>query len=194
MQVPVVNLLWDRAHPCQALADLLTLREAWGPAIGGRTVAYVGDHNNMSTSLAKGCVMAGMSIRLASPLGYGPTDDVLGALEALASVAGRGGTVSTTADPVQAVNGADAVYTDVWVSMGQEAEAAQRRQDFTGFTVDESLMAHAGEGALVLHCMPAHRGEEITDGVLESPANRVWRQAFHRRTAIRGLFAWVVGT
>jgi ornithine carbamoyltransferase len=193
MDVPVVNLLSDRAHPCQALADLLTLREEFGASLVGRTLAYVGDHNNMSTSLAKACVMAGMSVWIASPDGYGPPPADLDVIGALAAGAGRGGSVSATADAVQAVSGADAVYTDVWTSMGQEAEAPQRRKDFAGYTVDEALVAHAAPGALVLHCMPAHRGEEISDGALESAASRVWRQAFHRRTAMRGLFAWLAG-
>jgi ornithine carbamoyltransferase len=191
--VPVVNLLSDRAHPCQALADLLTLREEFGPALGGRTIAYVGDHNNMSTSLAKACVTAGMAVRLACPDGYGPPAADLDAIGALAVAAGRGGSVSASADPVQAVTGADAVYTDVWTSMGQEAEAAQRRKDFAGFTVDEALVSHLAPGGVVLHCMPAHRDEEITDGALEAANSRVWRQAFHRRTAMRGLFAWMAG-
>jgi ornithine carbamoyltransferase len=194
MDVPVVNLLSDRSHPCQALADMLTLREAWGaPSLAGRTIAYVGDHNNMSTSLAKACVMAGMTVRLACPAGHGPSEAEVGAISTVAAIAGRGGAVSATTDPVQGVTGADAVYTDVWTSMGQEAQADRRREDFAGFTVDEALVAHAAPGALVLHCMPAHRGEEISDGVVESPASRVWRQAFHRRTAMRGLFAWMAG-
>ena len=186
MAVPVLNLLSDRAHPCQALADLLTLRQHFGE-LGGQTVAYVGDANNVWRSLALACAMSGVRLRTASPEGYGPDPDDVGV------VAGAGGEVEWTTDPMEAVAGADAVYTDVWVSMGQEAEAEQRRQSFSGFTVDDALLRAAGPGAVVLHCLPAHRGEEITASVVDGPRSRVWRQAAHRRTAMRGILSWLVG-
>ena len=178
MDVSVVNLLSDEGHPCQALADVLTLRQAFGPDLSGRTIAYVGDGNNVARSLALAASMAGADFRIATPPGY-----ELAGVEGI--VAGH--------DPAAAVDGADAVYTDAWASMGQEAEAAARRRAFAGFTVDEALMARAGPDAIFLHCLPAHRGEEVTDAVLESPASRVWPQAANRLTAMRGLLQWLLG-
>jgi len=191
-EVPVVNLLSDGAHPCQAVADVITMREVIGP-LAGRTLAYVGDANNMARSLAKAALLEGMEVRLASPAGYAFSPDELAALQAFADGTGRGGSVQLTDDPAQAVKGAAALYTDVWTSMGQEEERAQRLAAFAGYTIDEALVEHAGPDAVVLHCLPAHRGEEITDGVLEGPRSVVWRQAAHRRTAMRGILAWVVG-
>jgi ornithine carbamoyltransferase len=184
--VPVVNLLSDVAHPCQALADLLTLRQVFGD-VEGRTVAYVGDANNVWRSLALAAAMAGIRLRTASPEGYGPDADDL------ARVAGLGGDVEVTSDPDEAATGADAIYTDVWTSMGQEEEAELRRQAFAGFTVDEDLLRRAAPGAVVLHCLPAHRGEEISAAVLEGPSSVVWRQAANRRHAMRGLLGWLLG-
>jgi ornithine carbamoyltransferase len=184
--VPVVNLLSDRAHPCQALADLLTLRQIFGD-LGGRTLAYVGDANNMWSSLALATAMAGMHLRTAAPDGYGPDDDEL------ERVARLGGDVEVTEDPAEAVSGADVVYTDVWTSMGQEAEAEVRRTAFSGFTVDEELLVRAAPEAVVLHCLPAHRGEEISAAVLDGPRSRVWQQATNRMHAMRGLLAWLLG-
>jgi ornithine carbamoyltransferase len=157
----------------------------------GRRLAYVGDTNNMCRSLAKAGVMAGMEVRIASPAGFGPDAVELAALAALAERAGRGGTVVATEDPREGVAGADAVYTDVWTSMGQEAEAEARRRSFAGFTVDDALLAQARPDVKVLHCLPAHRGEEISTAVVDGPHSVVWRQAAHRRTAMRGLFAWL---
>ena len=183
--VPIVNLLSDRAHPCQALADLLTLRQQFGE-LAGRTVAYVGDANNVWRSLAIACAMTGVRLRTAAPEGYGPDpDDVALVVEA-------GGELELTSEPVEAVAGVDAVYTDVWVSMGQEEEAALRRRAFAGFTVDADLLAAAPD-AVVLHCLPAHRGEEIAADVLEGPRSLVWRQAANRMHAMRGLLAWIAG-
>lgn len=182
--VPVVNLLSDRAHPCQALADLLTLQQCLGD-LAGRTVAYVGDANNVWRSLAVGCAMAGIRLRTAAPDGYGPDPDDA------ALVVAAGGEVELLGDPAEAVAGADAVYTDVWTSMGQEAEAAQRRRAFAGFTLDADLLASAPD-ALVLHCLPAHRGEEITAEVLEGPRSVVWQQAANRMHAMRGLLSWAL--
>ena len=184
--VPVVNLLSDRAHPCQVIADLLTLRQVFGD-LGGRTLAYVGDANNVWRSLALGAAMTGMALRTAAPDGYGPDPDDL------ARVARLGGDVEVTEDPAEAVAGADAVYTDVWTSMGQEEEAALRRKAFSGFTVDDDLVSRAAPDAVVLHCLPAHRGEEISAAALEGPRSRVWQQATNRMHAMRGLLGWLLG-
>ncbi|CAN5145907.1 hypothetical protein BH18ACT4_BH18ACT4_13880 [soil metagenome] len=150
--VPVVNLLSDRAHPCQALADLLTMRQEWG-ALAGRTVTWVGDFNNAARSLARGAAMCGMAVRVASPPGYGPTADDVARL----SVTG-GHEPACFGDPVEAAAGADAVLTDVWASMGQEDEIDVRLRAFEGFTVDRSVMTAAAPDAVFLHCLPVHRG------------------------------------
>jgi ornithine carbamoyltransferase len=191
--VPVVNLLSDAAHPCQAVADVLTMREVLGP-LAGRSLAYIGDANNMARSLGKAALLEGMEVRVASPAGYAFTIAELSALQAFADAAGRGGTVQMSDDPQQAVKGASALYTDVWTSMGQEEERAARLAAFAGFTIDDQLVEAAGADAVVLHCLPAHRGEEITDSVLEGPRSVVWRQAAHRRTAMRGILSWAVET
>jgi ornithine carbamoyltransferase len=189
--VPVVNLLCDTAHPCQAVADVLTMREALGP-LAGRVLAYVGDANNMARSLAEAGLLEGMDVRVASPAAYTFSGDELAALQAFADRIGRGGSVQMTDDPDQAVKGAAVLYTDVWTSMGQEEERAARLAAFTGYTVDAALVEQAAADAVVLHCLPAHRGEEITDEVLEGPRSLVWREAAHRRTAMRGILAWVL--
>ncbi len=185
--VPVVNLLSDVAHPCQALADLLTLRQELGESLSGRTVAYVGDANNVWRSLAVAAAMVGLATTVASPKGYGPSDDDVQRIREL------GGELTVTEEPMEAVRGVDAVYTDVWTSMGQEEEDAARRAAFAGFTVDEALMAHAAPGAVVLHCLPAHRGDEISTEVMDGPRSVVWRQAANRMHAMRGLLAWLKG-
>ena len=190
--VPVVNLLSDEAHPCQAVADVLTMREALGP-LGGRTLAYVGDANNMARSLAKAALLEGMEVRVASPSGYTFSAAELSALQAFADAAGRGGAVQLSDEPAQAVKGASALYTDVWTSMGQEEERAKRLAAFAGYTIDEALVEQAAPDAVVLHCLPAHRGEEISEAVLEGPHSVVWKQAAHRRTAMRGVLSWAVG-
>ncbi len=184
--VPVVNLLSDRAHPLQAIADLLTLRQEWG-GLAGRTVAYVGDGNNVCHSLMIAGAMAGVAVRVASPPGFAPAG------EAIARAERVGASVVVTHDPAEAVDGADAVYTDVWASMGQETEAAERRQRFAAFTVDEALLELAAPGAVFLHCLPAHRGEEVTSAVIDGPRSRVWPQAANRMHAARGLLAWLLG-
>jgi len=184
--VPVVNLLSDRAHPCQALADLLTLRQRFGAeGARDRPVAYVGDANNVWRSLALAASMAGIPTRVASPDGYGPSD------EDVARVRSFGGALTVTDDPAEAADGAGALYTDVWTSMGQEDETAARTAAFAGFRVDEALVARAAPDALVLHCLPAHRGEEISAGVVDGPRSVVWQQAANRMHAMRGLLAWV---
>ena len=182
--VPVVNLLSDRAHPLQALADLLTVQEVFG-SLAGRTVAYVGDANNVASSLALGAGLTGTAFRIASPRGYGFGEDHLARLRA------AGAEVDSFDDPTEAVRGADAVYTDVWTSMGQEDEAAQRRQDFSGFTVTPELMDAAAPHAVFLHCLPACRGEEVAATVIDGPRSRVWQQAANRMHAARGLFWWL---
>jgi ornithine carbamoyltransferase len=190
--VPVVNLLSDAAHPCQAVADMLTLREAIGdPA--QRVVTYVGDANNMARSLTKAAVLEGMQVRIASPANYAFDPSELSALQAFADAAGRGGTVQSTEDPRQAATGASAIYTDVWTSMGQEDERAVRLAAFSGYTVDDSLVSLAEPDVAVLHCLPAHRGEEISESVLEGPHSWVWRQAANRRVAMRGILSWAIG-
>jgi ornithine carbamoyltransferase len=186
--VPVINLLSDRAHPCQALADLLTLRQVFGAdTLAERTIAYIGDANNVWRSLAVAASMSGIATRVASPGGFGPTP------EDVETVTSFGGSLLVTDDPVEAAEGADALYTDVWTSMGQEAEAELRRQAFAGFMVDEALLARAADHAVVLHCLPAHRGEEISAGVVDGPHSVVWAQAANRMHAMRGLLAWVKG-
>lgn len=183
--VPVVNLLSDVAHPCQALADLLTLRHEFGASLEDRTVAYIGDANNVWLSLALAGAMVGLTVNVAAPKGYGPTDADLERIRAL------GGAGLVTEDPAEAAAGADAVYTDVWTSMGQEEESGARLQAFAGFTVDEALMKQAAPEAIVLHCLPAHRGEEITAEVVDGPQSRIWPQAANRMHAVRGLLAWL---
>ena len=175
--VPVVNLLSDDAHPCQALADALTLRQHFG-RLQGLTVAYVGDGNNVCRSLTKAAVLLGMTMRVATPPGYEPPP-----------LAG----VEVVNDPAVAVAGADAVYTDVWASMGQEAEVDLRRRAFAGFTVDSALMAAASPHAVFLHCLPAHRGEEVAADVIDGPQSVVWQQAANRAHAHRGLLMWLYG-
>lgn len=180
--VPVVNLLSDLAHPVQALADLLTLRQHFG-RLEGLTVAYVGDPNNVSRSLAFGAALTGMTFRLASPAGYPCPEVDIDHARAL------GGTIESTDRPEEAVTGADVVYTDVWASMGKEDEAESRRRAFEGYTVDERLLSLAADGAVFLHCLPAHRGEEVSAGVLESKRSLVWPQAANRMHTMRGLLA-----
>ncbi len=186
--VPVVNMLSDDGHPLQALADVLTLAGEFGgvDALAGRRIAYVGDGNNVARSLAMACGMVGMEVSIATPVGYelSPSD--------LARVRAAGVDPLCTNDPVLAIEGADAVYTDVWASMGQESEAASRRAAFAGFTVDDALMAKASDDAVFLHCLPAHRGEEVSAEVLEGLQSRVWPQAANRMHAARGALVWLM--
>lgn len=186
VDVPVVNLLSDDGHPMQALADVLTLRQLYGK-VEGRTVAYLGDGNNVCRSLAMAVGMLGGAVRIGTPGGFELPESDLARIRAL------GIEPVLTTDPHEAVTGADVVYTDVWASMGQEDEAAQRRERFAGYTIDEPLMAAAGPEAVLLHCLPAHRGEEVTHEVLEGPRSRVWQQATNRMHAARGLLAWIMG-
>jgi len=183
--VPIVNMLSDDAHPLQALADLLTMRREFGE-LAGRTVAYVGDANNVARSLALGAGLSGMHFRIASPIGYGFSD------RDADRIATAGVEIEVVDRPEDAVAGADAVYADTWTSMGQEAEAEQRRRAFEGFQVDERLMELAGVDAIFLHCLPAHRNEEVTDAVLDGPRSRIWAQATNRMHAARGAMAWLM--
>ncbi len=174
--VPVVNALTDLEHPCQALADVLTLRQHLGD-VRGRTLAFVGDGNNVCHSLLLTGALAGMHVRVATPPGYGPDPEIVAAATSIA--AETRGSVSIGTDPAAAVERADAVYTDAWTSMGAEAEADLRRLRFGGYRVDEHLLSGAPQ-ALVMHCLPAHRGEEITDDVLDGPRSVVLDQAENR--------------
>jgi ornithine carbamoyltransferase len=185
--VPVINLLSDIGHPVQALADLLTLRQRFH-SLAGKTVAWVGDGNNVCQSLMIGAAMLGMHVRVATPEGYEPSS------LAVERARDHGAQVLITPDPSEAVAVADAVCTDVWASMGQEDEADRRRQAFARYTVTEKLMAEANPDAVFLHCLPAHRGEEVEAAVIDGPASLVWPQAANRLHTMRGLLLWLFGS
>ena len=184
--VPVVNLLSDAAHPLQAIADILTVRGEFGIDLGGLVLAYVGDANNVAASLVLAASASGMEVRVACPTGYGFDEAQTSRLSA------SGCHPRVGERPEDAVAGAHVVYTDVWTSMGQEAEKAQRLKAFAGYTVDERLMARADDAAMFLHCLPAHRGHEVSGAVIDGPASRVWTQAANRMHAARGLLAWLL--
>ena len=188
-QLHVINALTDEEHPCQALADAFTLRERWGDC-RGRTVAFVGDGNNVATSLAHVTSMMGITLHVASPAGYELPDQVI---EAAARIARDGADVRRFADPRQAVAGVDAVYTDVWTSMGEEAEADDRRRTFAPYQVNSSLMSAANSNALFMHCLPAHRGEEVASEVIDSPASVVFDQAENRLHTQKALLQLLIG-
>ncbi len=175
--VPVINGLTDELHPCQALADLMTVRQEFG-GLRGRRIAYIGDGNNVAHSLMLACARAGVDFSIASPPGYEVAGKYLDLAARLA--ADTGGGIETGADPHAAAAGADAVYSDVWTSMGQEKEREQRLADFDGYTVDDDLMSRAKGGAIYLHCLPCHRGEEVTASVVDGPRSRVFDQAENR--------------
>lgn len=185
--IPIINLLSDLGHPCQALADLRTMRTELGD-LSGRTVCWVGDYNNVARSLSIGAAMSGMQVRIASPVGYGPTGVDIDRLRA----AGHDSAPFVTTRPAEAAEGADAVHTDVWASMGQEEESEARRRAFEGFQVDDQVMAAAGETAIFMHCLPAHRGEEVAESVADGPQSRMFVQAHNRMHAMIGLFRWLV--
>jgi ornithine carbamoyltransferase len=189
--VSVVNLLSDRSHPCQGLADALTMRQEFGPSLAGRQVAYVGDANNVTVSLAQVSLALGAEVVIAAPKGYQLSEADLAALAPFG--AATGAQVRQTDDPSEAAKGSHVLYTDVWTSMGQEAEREQRLVDLASYTIDEALLMSAASDAIVMHCLPAHRGEEISAEVLAAPASRIWVQAGHRRTAMRGVLRWVSG-
>jgi ornithine carbamoyltransferase len=187
--IPVVNALTDLEHPCQALADLQTLRETHGE-LAGRTLAYVGDGNNVAHSLLLAGAKVGVSVRVGHPEGFAPDDAIVARARELAATSGA--EVVVTTDPVAAVTDADAVYTDVWASMGQEAEAEERAALFAPYQVTPELFGHAAEGAVFLHCLPAHRGEEVAAEVMDGPASRVFDQAENRLHAQKALLAWLL--
>ena len=187
--VPVLNALTDLEHPCQALADFLTMQEEHGDLIG-QTLAYIGDGNNVAHSLMLCGALLGVNVRIACPEGFEPLP---GVIDQARSLAQHGATIDVLTDPGKAVAGAQAVYTDVWASMGQEQEQAEREQAFSGFCVDQALMDQAASGAIVLHCLPAHRGEEISAEVMEGPASRIFDQAENRLHAQQALLAAVMG-
>jgi ornithine carbamoyltransferase len=183
--IPVINGLTDLLHPCQVLADLLTVRESLG-GWDGKVVAWVGDGNNMANSWINAAGTLGFELRLACPKGYEPNAEILGRNRA-------GTTIVLTDDPREAVRGAHVVNTDVWASMGQEEEQEIRARAFTGYIVDQSLMRLADPGAIFLHCLPAHRGEEVSEEVLEGPQSRVWEEAENRLHVQKALMAILMG-
>ena len=190
ISVPVINSLTDRFHPCQILADLQTIREHKG-ALAGLTLAYLGDGaNNMAHSYLVGGATAGMHVRIGAPEGYHPDPVVLARAEEIA--ADTGGSVTVTTDPRAAADAADVVSTDTWVSMGQEGESGSREAPFRPYAVDEALMGAAHPEAIVLHCLPAYRGKEITAGVIDGPQSVVWDEAENRRHAQKALLAFLL--
>lgn len=182
--VPVVNGLTDLLHPCQVMADLQTIREEFG-RLSGLKLAYVGDGNNMAHSLMFGGARTGMSVSIASPAGYEPRKEIVAA--AAQDARETGASIAVTHDPSEAVAGAHVVYTDVWASMGQEEEAAVRRQRFAGFTVTDALIERAAPGAIFLHCLPAHRGEEVAASVADGPRSRIFDEAENRLHAQKAI-------
>ena len=188
--IPIINMLSDLAHPCQALADLQTIREATG-GLAGRRLTYLGDGNNVAHSLLVAGALVGLDVTVAHPEGYGPDREVLA--RARAHAATSGAEVTATTDHLGAVAGADVLYTDVWASMGQEGEADARAAAFAPYRLDGDALAAAAEGAIVLHCLPAHRGEEISASALDGPQSRVWDQAENRLHAQKALLLALLG-
>ena len=189
--VPVINGLSDLLHPCQVLADLMTMREKLG-RLEGRKLVFVGDGNNMAHSLLYGGARLGMTVSVCHPRGYAPDMEVVTAARELA--AATGGAIQVTEDPREAVDDADVVYTDVWASMGQEEERDQRLERFEGYQVGVELMERARPGAIFMHCLPAHRGEEVTGEVIDGPASVVFDQAENRMHAQMALLARFMGS
>ena len=187
--IPVINGLTDSAHPCQALADVMTIRERLD-RLDGVTVAYLGDGNNVCASLMVAAAKLGLNFRAATPKGYEPSAEVIEIAREAATKSGA--TIELLADPREAAAGADVLYTDVWTSMGQEEERERRLRDLAGFGIDDELVALANEDAIVLHCLPAHYGEEITEDVLYGPQSAVWDQAENRLHAQKALMALVI--
>jgi len=187
--IPVINGLTDDFHPCQALADVMTIRERLGGFDGVR-VAYFGDGNNVCHSLMVACAKLGMQFVAATPEGYEPNDEVVGWARAAVNVSG--GSVELTNDPRAGAEGADVLYTDVWTSMGQDEERERRLADLAGFGIDDALLQLGSERVIVLHCLPAHYGEEITKEVLYGPRSAVWDQAENRLHAQKALMALVI--
>ena len=188
--IPVVNALSDFEHPCQALADLLTVRDR-RENLAGLTMTYLGDGNNVTHSLLLGGAKMGMHVRVATPPGFEPIPQIVHRAEEI----GRdtGGTATILHDPVEATTGADVLYTDVWASMGQEEEADERALVFPAYRLDEAAVERASEDVIVLHCLPAHRGQEITDGVIDGPHSAIWDQAENRLHTQKALLLWLFG-
>ncbi|MCH7532663.1 MAG: ornithine carbamoyltransferase [Gemmatimonadetes bacterium] len=184
--VPVINALTDLLHPCQIIADLQTIAEEFGSEHASRTVAWIGDGNNVANSWLNAAYRLGFSVRLACPEGYDPDPEILARAQGEADVV-------LTRDPSEAVQGADVVSTDVWASMGQEEEAAERMAAFEGFVVDEALMGQAAQSAIFLHCLPAHRGEEVTAGVIDGPQSRIFDEAENRLHAQKAILLELMG-
>ncbi|MBD0304087.1 MAG: ornithine carbamoyltransferase [Tolypothrix sp. T3-bin4] len=188
-QIPIINALTDLEHPCQVLADLLTIQECFGE-LSGATLNYLGDGNNVAHSLMLGCALVGMNVRVATPPGYQPEQ---GIVERAKQIANGRTEVILTDNPVTAAKDAQVLYTDVWASMGQEASADERIPVFQPYQVNEQLLTYADSEAIVLHCLPAHRGEEITDEVKEGTRSRIWDQAENRMHAQKALLASLLG-
>ncbi|NET24491.1 ornithine carbamoyltransferase [Okeania sp. SIO1I7] len=189
-QIPVINALTDREHPCQVMADLLTIQECFGK-LDGLTLSYFGDGNNMANSLLLGCAMVGMNVRIATPSSYLPNLEIV---EQAKTISNGKSEVIVTEDPQVAVKGAQVLYTDVWASMGQEEEANSRIPIFQPYQVNEKLLESAADDVIVLHCLPAHRDEEITDEVIEGERSRVWDQAENRMHAQKALLVSLLGS
>ena len=188
-KIPIINALTDLEHPCQILADLQTVRETFG-TLSGLTLTYLGDGNNIAHSLLLGCALVGMNIRIASPSNYQPNEAIVQQAKTIA--AGKS-EIILTSDPIAAAENAQVLYTDVWASMGQEDLANSRIPIFQPYQVNENLLARADKDAIVLHCLPAHRGEEITDGVMEGAQSKIWDQAENRMHAQKALMASLLG-
>lgn len=188
-EIPVINALTDLEHPCQVLADLQTVQEEFGH-LAGVTLTYLGDGNNMANSLLLGCALTGMHVRIASPSGFEPDPAIV---EKAKAIAGDRSEVLVTQDPEVATKGSQVLYTDVWASMGQESEAESRMPVFQPYQVNDELLSLADPEAIVLHCLPAHRGEEITESVLEGSHSRIWDEAENRMHAQKALLASVLG-
>ncbi|MDP9296754.1 MAG: ornithine carbamoyltransferase [Actinomycetota bacterium] len=188
--VPVINALSDFEHPCQCLADLMTIRERKGE-LAGLTLTYLGDGNNVTHSLLLGGAKMGMHVRAATPPGFEPIPQIVHRAEEIGQESGGGAEVLH--DPVEATRGVDILYTDVWASMGQEDEADERALVFPAYTLDEAAVERAAEDVVVLHCLPAHRGQEITDAVIDGPHSAVWDQAENRLHTQKALLLWLFG-
>ena len=187
--VPVINSLSDDYHPCQILADLMTILEQKG-SLAGLNFAYIGDAaNNMANSYLIGCAMAGMNVRVAAPAGYEPDRSIVQRAEAIAAT--TGGSVQVFGEPHAAILGADVVATDTWISMGQEAEKAKRIADFEGYTIDAALMEQAASDAIFMHCLPAYRGYEVSADVIDGPQSVIWDEAENRLHAQKALMVWL---
>jgi ornithine carbamoyltransferase len=188
-QIPIINALTDLEHPCQVLADLLTIQESFG-ALKGATLTYLGDGNNVAHSLMLGCALVGMNVRIATPPEYKPKSEIV---EQARQLAGGSTEVMLTDDPIAAAKGTHVLYTDVWASMGQEASANARIPVFQPYQLNEQLLSSADPEVIVLHCLPAHRGEEITDEVMECSRSRIWEQAENRMHAQKALLTTLLG-